>query len=147
MKAPFMSYYEHIAKLSLVANKQTLFLAHILSRLEFNRSTKQLIVDLPPRVRRQILEDLGIESKDPLNLAKGYIRQLVKAGLIKSIGGGSYVVDPESYGYSGYVPKDLRAKASAVYQEITHGVSGSFTKRVKVIDANTGEVIEVLENV
>lgn len=145
MKQPFMSYYEHIAKLSLVANKQTLFLAHVLSRMEYDSTSKQLLVDLTPRVRRLILKELGVTSKNPLNLAKGYIRQLTKAGLIKPLGQGTYCIDPESYGYSKYVPKDLRERAGAIYEETTFHKLEDVVSQVKVIDVITGETIEIVK--
>jgi hypothetical protein len=116
MKQPFMSYYEHIAKLAMVANKRTLFLAHVLSRIEYHDEQKVLYVDLPAMVKRDILKAIGAESENPLVLASQYINTLVKAGLIKSIGSSRYAIDPQSYGYSKYVKKELRDKAAKIYQ-------------------------------
>jgi len=120
MKSPFVTYYENIAKLSTVANKRTLFLAHMLYRMEYEKSLNMLVVDLTPRIKRQIISEISDSCKDPLNSAKQYISHLVKADLIKSIGSGAYTVDPSSYSYAAYVPKNLRDKASVVYNKIIH---------------------------
>ena len=99
MKSPFVTYYENIAKLSTVANKRALFLAHILSRMEYEKSLNMLVVDLTPRIKRQIISEISDSCKNPLNSAKQYISHLVKAGLIKSIGGSAYTVDPSYHDY------------------------------------------------
>ena len=116
MRQPFMSYYEHIAKLAMVANKRTLFLAHVLSRIEWHEEQKILYVDLPAMVKRDILKAIGAESENPLVLASQYINTLVKAGLIKSMGSSRYAIDPQSYSYAKNIPKSMRDKAAKIYQ-------------------------------
>lgn len=116
MRQPFMSYYEHIAKLAMVANKRTLFLAHVLSRIEWHDEQKILYVDLPAMVKRDILKAIGAESENPLVLASQYINTLVKAGLIKSMGSSRYAIDPQSYSYAKNISKPIRDKAAKIYQ-------------------------------
>jgi hypothetical protein len=112
----FISYPEHIAKLAMVANKQTLFLAHMLSRMECHQEQKMLYVDLTSLAKRDILIAIGAKTKNPLSLASQYINKLQKAGLIKCIGKNRYAVDPQSFSYAKYVPKKLRDDAAKIYQ-------------------------------
>ena len=116
MNTVFMSYFEHLAKLSEVANKQTMFLAHLLYRMEFDGNLKQFIVSLSPHDKRKILKDIGCNSKAPLKLASQYIHILVKSELIKYVGGSAYLVCPKSYGSYKYIDKRLRDKNSMVYE-------------------------------
>ena len=116
MNSVFMCYYEHLAKLSRIANKQTLFLAHVLYRMEWNKESKQFIAYLTTAQKREIINAIGCDCKNPLNSVKQYIGALTKAGMIKSIGGGAYLIDPASYGGSKYVPKNLRMKNSKLYE-------------------------------
>lgn len=116
MNSVFMCYYEHLAKLSQIANKQTLFLAHVLYRMEWNGESKQFIAYLTTAQKREIINAIGSNSKNPLESAKQYIASLTKVGLIKSIGGGAYLIDPASYGGSKYVPKNLRMKNAQLYE-------------------------------
>jgi hypothetical protein len=115
MKQPFMTYFEHLSKLAFVANKKTLFLAHLLSRMEFDETIKIMYVDLSPMVKRDILKAIGAKSNNPLSLASQYIQSLQKAGLIKSIGSSRFMIDPMSYSYAKYVPKALREKSSKIF--------------------------------
>jgi hypothetical protein len=116
MNSGFISYYEHIAKLATVTNKTTLFLAHMLCEMEFNEPIKQNIVTLTSFDKRRILKSIGCKSKDPVRLASQYLIKLQKSGMIKSIGDGAYLIDPESFGYAKYVPKELRFKSKAIYE-------------------------------
>jgi len=123
--SPFLTYYEHLAKLSQVANKQTLFFAHLLLKMEYHEESKQNIVSLTPRDKKQILKAIQKPSKDgsipkesvnPLRLASQYLSRLQGVGLIKYIGDCSYAIDPRSYGYSKYVPKHLRERSGKLYE-------------------------------
>ena len=116
MNSVFMCYYEHLAKLAQVANKQTLFLSHVLYRMEWNGEAKQFISYLTTAQKREIINAIAPDCKNPLNSAKQYIRVLTDAGLMKSIGGGAYLIDPASYGGSKYVGKNLRMKNSKLYE-------------------------------
>ena len=143
MKKPFMTYYENIAKLATIANKQTMFLAHILSMAEFDGEVKNLVVELTPRTKRRILADIGCVSKDPLNLARTYIKQLVKAGLIKQLERNVYVIDPESYSYSSYITKDLRNRSARIFEKISYEPSSNVTNKEVWVELNSGEVRQV----
>lgn len=110
-----MTYYTHIAQLKQYANKQTVFMAYLLSMMNFDSETKQNIVAMNPGIKRRIIKSIHSNCKDPLRSANQYLHRLQKSGAIKSIGDGLYLVDPESYGYSGYVPLSLRMKSKAVY--------------------------------
>jgi len=115
-RKPFMCYYEHIAKLSQIANKQTMFLAHLLSMIEYDSDTKQTLVILAPHDKIMIMKSIGCESKNMLNLANQYLRRICESGLIKSIGRGAYLVDPSSYSYAKYIPQKLRQESSHIYE-------------------------------
>ena len=141
MNKPFMSYYEHIAKLSVIANKQTVFLSHLLCRMEYHGQSKSLVVEMNPKVKRDIISLMEIESKNPLRLASQYLIKLQRAGLVKSIGGGRFLIDPSSYGYGKYVPKALRDSAAEIYVNATFNEAGDITTVVKVCK-ETGEIIE-----
>lgn len=116
MNTVFMSYYEHLAKLATIANKQTLFLAHLLYRMELEKDTGQYVVTLTAYDKRKILQEIGCESKNWAGLSSQYIALLSKAGLIKAIGCGAYLVNPECYGGYKYIKKELRAKSSRLYE-------------------------------
>ncbi len=111
-----MCYYEHIAKLSQIANKQTMFLAHLLSMIEYDGSTKQILIILAPHDKIMIMKAIGCESKNVLNLANQYLRRICESGLIKSIGRGAYLVDPASYSYGKYIPQKLRHESAHIYE-------------------------------
>lgn len=140
MKKPFMAYYEHIAKLSVIANKQTLFLSHLLCRMEFKDG--QLVVDMNAKVKREIMRALGGRSKDPLRLASQYLIKLQRAGLCKSLGEGRYQINPTCYSYGRYVSKDLRDKAGTIFLHTKYSDNGRLSSSVTV-DTKTGEVIKV----
>jgi hypothetical protein len=142
MKKPFMSYYEHIAKLATVANKRTLFLAHLLHRMEFDDENRIMYVDTPPMVKREILRDIGAESKNPLLLASQYLSTLQKAGLIKSVGSSRYIIDPSSYSYGKYISKSLREKTAVIYNTGVYEIYSEGEVQAYIID-NDGERIDL----
>jgi hypothetical protein len=84
--------------------------------MEWDGESKQMIVNLNPSQKRSIMKLVADGSKDANRLANQYLLKLSKAGLIKSIGGGSYLVDPQSYGGHKYIPKELRMKSSLIYE-------------------------------
>jgi hypothetical protein len=130
MKKPFITYYEHIAKLATVANKQTLFLAHLLHRMEFDEENKIMYVDLSPMIKREIIRDIGAASKKPALLASQYLNTLQKAGLIKSIGSSRWLIDPMSYTYGSFVPKNLRERSSRIFNELVYSIDGECISHV-----------------
>lgn len=142
MNSVFMAYFEHLAKLSSIANKQTLFLAHILYRMEYDESAKQFVATLTKYDKKSILKSIGCESKSPLNLAGQYILKLTDSGLIKSIGDGAYIIDPMSYGSYKYIPKHIRIKGSKIYEHrvFSDDVNGVIESYIVTED---GEKIEL----
>jgi hypothetical protein len=62
------------------------------------------------------MKAISDDSKDPNRLASQYLSKLCHAGLIKSLGGGAYLVDPQSFGGSKYIPKKLRDKSGMIYE-------------------------------
>jgi len=142
MNTVFMSYFEHLAKLSEVANKQTMFLAHLLYRMEFESRSKQFIVSLSPHDKRKILKDIGCESKAPLKLASQYIHILVKSELIQYVGGSAYLVCPKSYGSYKYIDKQLRDKNSRIYETRVFSEDNNGVEEFYIITED-GEKIEL----
>jgi len=117
MKRAFASYCEHFAKLSRIANNQTLFLSQMLMRMRHDKETKQNIVSLNKGEKIRIMRTL-VKECDPdklLRKANDTIRRLKDVGIIHGIGGGDYIVDPECYGTTNPVPEYLRMKAKAIY--------------------------------
>jgi hypothetical protein len=117
MPQPFISYYEHIAKLAQVANKQTVFLAHLLHQMEFNKEQRQYYVDMSTYKKLKIMKEIspGVEDKNLLNLANQYLSKLKKADFIKNVSRGIWLVNPICYGQYRAVSKTLRNENVKVY--------------------------------
>ncbi len=115
MKNAYASYYAHLIQLRRYANKQTLFMAHLLTRMEFDQETKQLKVQLNAAIKRDIMRDINSKSSNLLKTADKYLYDLSQVGSIKSINPGTYIVDPECYGYNTTIPQELRMKSKAIY--------------------------------
>jgi hypothetical protein len=94
-KKYYMTFYEDIALLHSVANKQTLFLSSMVARMDGDN-----VVQMTPYVRKAIMDEIGTKSKDKLTLARQYIKTLSSAGLIADIGDGAYMINPKLYGFS-----------------------------------------------
>lgn len=116
MNQAFVTYYNHLAKLSRVANKQTLFLAHILYRMHYKSDSGMLVATLTAHDKKQIMKDIGSTARNVLNTADQYISNLQKHGLLKSIGNGAYLIDPVSYG-TAYVSSKVRMRAGQIYEQ------------------------------
>lgn len=126
MNSAYICYFEHLAKLSTIANKQTMFLAQLLYRMEFNNEAKQFVINLTTAQKREIIHAISPSSTNPLNLAKQYITKIAKANIIKPMGEGQYLVNPECYGGSKYMPKALRIKNGVVYETRAFKRNGEF---------------------
>jgi len=126
MSAPFITYYEALAKLSQIANKQTLFLAHILHEMEYEKELRQFLVDLSTYKKTQIMKQISpdVAEKSLLNLANQYLSKLQKTGIIRNLGRGLWSVDPSCYGKFRIIPKDLRHKNKEVYMGMKFGQEG-----------------------
>lgn len=142
MNKAFVAYYDHLAKLARVANKQTLFLAHILYQADHDKKTGMLIVNLNAALKRKIIGEIESETGDRLRLAGQYLTKLKRAGLIKSLGGGMYSVDPESFGDGRYVSPRQRGLAAKIFESRTFNFDGSVSVDTFLIDEN-GEQIEL----
>jgi hypothetical protein len=94
----FMTFYEDLALLHSIANKQTLFLAAMIGRMDADN-----VVQMTPYIREQIMNEIGTSAKNKLAVAKQYINSLIKAGLITNIGRGAYMVVPKLFGFSNFV--------------------------------------------
>ena len=126
MSAPFITYYEALAKLSQIANKQTMFLGHILHEMEYEKELRQFLVDLSTYKKTQIMKKISpdVAEKQLLNLANQYLSKLQKAGLIRNLGRGLWAVDPSCYGKFRIIPKDLRHKNQEIFMSMKFGPDG-----------------------
>jgi hypothetical protein len=71
---------------------------------------------MTPRRKRAIMKIIGSGSKNALASADQYLLKIHKAGLIKGVGNGVYLIDPKSYGLSKYMNKEHRNKKGAIYE-------------------------------
>ena len=141
MKSPYIAYYTHLIKLSQIANKQTMFLSHMLTMMHYDKESKQNVVSMTQRTKRKIMDALGYTGSNPLKTADQYINRLKKKKMIASMGGGDWAVDPEDYGYAKYVGLELRMKSKAIfcsYQFTEDGV----TETHSIIDED-GTKVEI----
>lgn len=118
MSKPFISYYEHLAKLSQVANKQTMFLSHLLWEMDFDTDTKQYLADMSSHKKIKIMKEVSpdIEEKNLLKLANQYLNKLKKLGIISPSGRrGLWLVNPTCYGQRYVVSKQLREDNLKIY--------------------------------
>lgn len=135
MSQPFISYYEHIAKLAQVANKQTIFLAHILHQMEFNQDNKQYFIDMSTYKKLQIMKEISpdVEDKNLLNLANQYLSKLKKADFIKNVSRGLWLVHPECYGKYRMISKSLREENARIYTTAVFDKNGQILEETEVV--------------
>lgn len=101
-------------KLSTIANKRTMFFMFLLKNMSFDEGLNLMYVDLPPRMKRSILQSIGAESKNPLILSSQYLNDLREAGLVKPVGEGRYIIYPLIFGHeSERVKSELRRSEQA----------------------------------
>ena len=127
MAKPFLSYYEHIAKLSQVANKQTIFLAHLLWDMNFDSEIKQYIVDMSAYKKIKIMKEISpeIDDKNLLKLANQYLNKLKKADLINTTSKrGVWAINPMCYGQRYMISKDMREENYKLYTKIAFDKDG-----------------------
>lgn len=120
-------FYDSLALLHMVANQRTMFFASLLSRMNNNNE-----VHLTPYERRTILIEIGSKSKNPLAMAKDHLQNLAKSGLVTSIGGGSYMVNP---------------KFATKYEDFTGLVDAKYAKYLTIIGSSNGEISLEVEDV
>lgn len=117
----FITYYEALAKMATIANKQTMFLAHCLHEMDFDKDTNQYLLDLSSYKKTLIMKQISPEAKDAsiLNLANQYLSKLQKSGIIRNLGRGLWAVDPGCFGQFRTVSKELRHKNQKVYLKMS----------------------------
>lgn len=90
-----MLFCEDIALLHSICNKQTLFFAEMLNRMDGDQ-----VVQMTSYVRKQIVTAIGSISENRLNVARQYLKQLSDAGLVADLGDGAYMVNPKIAGFT-----------------------------------------------
>ena len=136
MSDHFFSYYEHLAKLAQIANKQTLFLAHLLYQMKFDSETYQNVIDLSTREKKRIMRLISPDTDESrlLTYADQYLAKLKKAGFITNVDSGVWLVDPKCFGQYKHIPKDLRNKNAKVFANFQYDSEGVVKLKTKVED-------------
>jgi len=111
-----MFYVEQTAKLTQIANKQTMFLIHILFYVDYHEASKQYIVDLSPARKLEILNKIGVKANGSTNLANQYLNKLSKANLMKSISRGRWLINPLGFSNYQYIKKKFRESNARIYE-------------------------------
>lgn len=134
--APFITYFEALAKLSQIANKQTMFLGHILHEMDYDKNLRQFLVDLSTYKKTNIMKQISpdVAEKSLLNLANQYLSKLQKTGIIRNLGRGLWAVDPSCYGKFRIIPKDLRHKNRDIFMNMRFGPDG-----LEVVDVGAND--------
>jgi len=89
----FKIFFDNLALMHTVANKQTMFFGYMLSRMNDDNHVSMTIYH-----RKLAMEQIGSTAKKPLNMARQYLHLLVKANLIVCLGGSEYMVNPKFAG-------------------------------------------------
>ena len=123
---PFYTYYEAMAKLSQIANKQTLFLGHLLHDMNYDKDLRQFLVDMSTWKKTQIMKLISpnVAESSRLNLANQYLHKLQKTGIIRNLGRGLWAVDPACYGRFRIIDKDLRQMNHKIFVNMRFGPEG-----------------------
>ena len=90
-----MLFCEDIALLHSICNKQTLFFAEMLNRMDCDQ-----VVQMTAYTRKQIVDLVGSTSGNKLNVARQYLKQLSDAGLVADLGDGAYMINPKVAGFT-----------------------------------------------
>ncbi len=145
MPQPFYAYYEHLAKLSQVANKQTMFLAHILYHMRFDQVNKQYYTDLSTLKKEQIMAEISpdLNPKNYLHTADQYLQKLKKTGLIRNLGRGVWLINPECYGQYRTVSKELRTQNAKLYMSAEFTADRLVRTKTRIVSPEMGETEEV----
>lgn len=137
-----MMYFDNMARLTQNMSKETKFFFYMLLNMEFHEKTKMNIVHLTSNRRREIISKITPDSKDKLGLARQYLSRLCKQGRIKAASGGAYLIDPSLFGYSKFVPRDLRGRACNVYENRVYRDNGELGIEAYII-TDDGERIDL----
>ena len=141
MPTPFISYYSHIAKLNRVANKQTIFLAHLLAHMYFDKDLKQYIVDMSPIKKDMIMKDVSpnVPEWNRGRLANQYLNKLKKAGLINNYKQGAWFIDPMSYGQYKNISQGLRQQNAKIFESRVFPVDGEPEVETRIEPSESAE--------
>lgn len=122
----FFSYYEHLAKLSQIANKQTMFLAHLLYQMKYDKDTFQNYIDLTTREKKRIMKEVAPDTAEDklLIYADQYLAKMKKAGFIRNVDTGVWLVNPSCFGQYKHIPRDLRNKNNKMFVSLKYGPDG-----------------------
>jgi len=90
-----MLFCQDIALLHSICNKQTLFFAEMLNRMDGDQ-----VVQMTSYVRKQIVTAIGSKSENRLNVARQYLKQLSDAGLVADLSDGAYMINPKIAGFT-----------------------------------------------
>jgi len=90
-----MLFCEDIALLHTICNKQTMFFAEMISRMDGDQ-----VVQMTPYTRKQLVSLIGSKSGAPLNVARQYLKQLSDSNLIADLGDGAYMINPRVAGFN-----------------------------------------------
>ena len=138
-----MMYFDDLAKLTAGMSKDTKFFSYMLQYMEWNSELKMNIVDMSAMRKREIISEITPESGNPLGLARQYLSRLCAQGRIKPAIYGTYSINPNLYGYSRYVAKDIRKRAGEVFEKTTYHSDGTVTKESYFVDEDDGEKVEL----
>jgi len=144
MSAPFITYFEALAKLSQIANKQTLFLGHLLHEMEYEKDLRQFLIDLSTYKKVQIIKQISpdVAEGSMANLANQYLSKLQKTGIIRNLGRGLWAVDPSCYGKFRIIPKDLRHKNKDIFLGMKFGPDGLEYVNIDAADQPEKETVQ-----
>ena len=92
-----MIFYEDLALLHTTANKRTMFFAELISRMDADN-----VVNVNANIKREICKSINSKTNNPVDIASTYIKQLCRNGMLRSLGGGGYLVNPKIAGFSNY---------------------------------------------
>ena len=90
-----MTFYKDIALLHSIMNKQSLFFAELVSRMD-----EQQRVHLSTFVRHEVMAAIKSTTSDDLATCRQMLNKLVKCELITSMGGSTYMINPRIHGHS-----------------------------------------------
>lgn len=122
-----MLFYKDLALLHSIANKQTLFFAEMIARMDGEN-----IVQMTAYNREAIIESIGSKTNDKLALARQYIKTLSDAKLIKDLGKGAYMICPKIAGFVNSV--DVINKKQKIFMKIAYPKDGERTIEMEFED-------------
>ncbi len=92
----YKMFFDGLALLHTIANHQTMFFAYLLSYMDDDN-----VVILNAGKKREIMKEIRYVGKDPLRAADQHLYKLKKVGLVTSMGGGNWMVNPKLAGNFG----------------------------------------------